>query len=83
MHITPTQGTLQAFGNSSNASVPAAQVRQPAVAEPAARPAPNVTQRADAAPRAEAPARPDASSQPTADAAAKPDRPGSRLNLVV
>lgn len=83
MNITPSQGTLQAFGNSLNASAPAAQVRQPTAAEPAARPAPNLTQRADAAPRAEAPARPDASSQPTAQASAQQDRPGSRLNLVV
>ena len=85
MQITPSQGTLQAFGSSPNTAVPAAQVRQAAAAETIERPAPNSTQRVDAAPRAEAPAAPDADSrQATPKQSAEPsDRPGSRLNLVV
>lgn len=83
MNITPSQSTLQAFGSSVAASPPAAQVRQPAAAEPIERPAPNATQRSDAAPRTEAPARPDAESRPPPQAAAQSDRPGSKLDLLV
>jgi hypothetical protein len=79
MNITPSQSTLQAFGSSVAPSAPASQVRQPVAAEPIERPAPNVTQRADAAPRAEAPVRPDTDSRPPVQS----DRPGTRLNLLV
>ncbi|MGI9508044.1 MAG: hypothetical protein ACR2QJ_01690 [Geminicoccaceae bacterium] len=83
MNITPSQNTLQAFGASVSPSAPAAHVRQAAAAEPIERPAANVTQRVDAAPRAESPARPDADSRPPAQTASQADRPGSRLNLLV
>ena len=83
MNITPSQSTLQAFGSSVASSPPAAQVRQPVAAEPIERPAPNATQRVDAAPRTEAPARPDTDSPPPPQVAAQSDRPGSRLDLVV
>ncbi len=84
MNITPSQSTLQAFGSSLNSATPAAsQVRQPVAPETTERPTPNVAQRADAAPRAEAPARPDADSRSPVQEGAQRDRPGSRLNLVV
>lgn len=83
MNITPSHSTLQAFGNSANSLTPASQARQPAANQPVEQPAPNVTQRVDAAPRAEAPARPDADSRPPTQASAQPDRPGSKLDLVV
>lgn len=84
MNITPSQSTLQAFGSSHAPAASATQVRQPVAAEVTERPAPNVTQRVDAAPRAEAPARPEADSGlPPQSSAAQQDRPGSRLDLLV
>ncbi len=83
MNITPSQSTLQAFGNSLSSSVPAAQARQAVATEQVERPAPNATQRTDAAPRAEAPARPDADARPPAQAAAPADRPGAKIDIVV
>jgi len=82
MQIAPSQNIPQAFGSTLNSSAPAAQTRQPTGAEPAAPQAPNVNQLADAAPRAEAPARPGNDSQPPAQTATQQDRPGSRLNLL-
>ncbi len=83
MNITPSQSTLQAFGNSLSASAPAAQARQTVATNQVEKPAPNVTQRVDAAPRAEAPARPEADAKPPAQASAAPDRPGARLDITV
>ncbi|MEM7044364.1 MAG: hypothetical protein AAF543_16265 [Pseudomonadota bacterium] len=83
MNITPTQSTLQAFGSASNAATPASQVRQPVATEATERPAPNTTQRVDAAPRTEAPARPDDDGRPPVQASAQQDRPGSRVDLLV
>ncbi len=83
MNITPSQSTLQAFGSSLNSGTPAAQARQPVANETTERPAPNVTQRVDAAPRPDAPARPDADSRPQTPEGPARDRPGARLNLVV
>jgi len=83
MHITPSQGTLQAFGSSPNTSPPAAHVRQSVTSDQVEQAKPNTTQRVDAAPRTEAPARSDADSRSTVENSARPDRPGSRLNIVV
>lgn len=83
MNISPSQSTLQAFGSSFASSAPLTQVRQPVAAESIERPAPNVTQRADAAPRTEAPVRPDDDSRPPVQASAQQDRPGSRLDILV
>jgi hypothetical protein len=83
MNITPSQSTLQAFGNSLSSSPPAAQARQAVSTNQVEKPAPNVTQRVDAAPRTEAPARPDADARPAAQASAQPDRPGARVDIVV
>ena len=83
MNITPSQSTLQAFGNSLSSTAPAAQTRQTAAANQVERPTPNVTQRTDAAPRPEAPARPDADARPPAQAAAPADRPGAKVDIVV
>lgn len=83
MNITPSQSTLQAFGSSYTPGASATQVRQPPAAEATERPTPNATQRVDAAPRAEAPARPDTDSKSSSQPTAQPDRPGSRLDLVV
>lgn len=83
MNITPSQSTLQAFGNSLSSAAPAAQARQTVANNQVERPAPNATQRVDAAPRAEAPARPDADAKPPTQASAPSDRPGSRVNIVV
>ena len=58
MNINPTLSTLQAFGTTLKPTVPASQARLPAAADQAQRPTPNGTQRADATPRAEAPAQP-------------------------
>jgi hypothetical protein len=83
MNITPSQSTLQAFGNSLSSTAPAAQVRQAVATNQVEKPAPNVTQRADAAPRAEAPARPEADAKAPAQASAQPDRPGAKVDIVV
>ncbi|MEM8949775.1 MAG: hypothetical protein AAGA21_12325 [Pseudomonadota bacterium] len=83
MNITPSQNTLQAFGSSLNSAASATQVRQPVAAEQIERPAPNTTQRVDAAPRAEAPARPDVNGGTPVQETAQNERPGSRLNLLV
>ncbi len=83
MNITPTQSTLQAFGSSVASSAPANQIRQPVASEPAERPAANVTVRADAAPREEAPARADNDVRPATEETARYERPGSRLNVLV
>ncbi len=58
MNINPTLSTLQAFGTTLKPTVPASQARLPAAVDQAQRPTPNGTQRADAAPRTEAPAKP-------------------------
>lgn len=83
MYIPPSQSTLQAFGSSLNAATPTAQNRQPVAAQQVERPAPNVTQRIDAAPRTEAPAPAEPDSRPPVQANAHQDRPGSRVNLLV
>ena len=83
MHITPSQGTLQAFGSSPNATPPAAHVRQSVSSDQVEQAKPNATQRVDAAPRGEAPASPDANSRSSVESSARPERPGSKLNIVV
>jgi hypothetical protein len=83
MNITPSQSTLQAFGNSLSSGPPATQARQAVASSQVEKPAPNVTQRVDAAPRTEAPARPDTDTRQPAQASAPADRPGARVNIVV
>lgn len=83
MNITPSQSTLQAFGSSLSSTPPATQARQAAATSQVEKPAPNVNQRVDAAPRTEAPARPEADARPPAQASAQPDRPGARVDIVV
>lgn len=83
MNITPSSGTLQAFGTSLNSTPPSANVRQPVANVQVEQPAPNATQRADAAPRAEAPARPDADSAPPEPRSAREGQRGSLIDTTV
>ena len=66
MNIGPSQSTLHALGNPLSQTAPTAQTKVPVDVQTAAAPAANSTQRADAAPRVEAPVRPEAitSSEP-------------------
>ena len=78
MNIGPGQSTLQAFGNTLSQTAPTAQSKVPTATQTAAAPAANSTQRADAAPRPEAPAR---SAPPvTADSRESPTPPASGHN---
>ncbi|MGI9506014.1 MAG: hypothetical protein ACR2RE_23490 [Geminicoccaceae bacterium] len=83
MQITPSHSTLQAFGSSQSAGQPSANVRQPAANAQVEQPKPQATQTAEAAPRAEAPARPDADSRSTVQASAPQDRPGRSVDILV
>jgi|GEM_PF-5652394 len=83
MHITPSHSTLQAFGSSSNSTPPTAHVRQSAANAQVEQSTPKATQTADAAPRVEAPARPDVESRSTVQSSAQQDRPGRSVDLLV
>ncbi|MGI9451923.1 MAG: hypothetical protein ACR2QH_14975 [Geminicoccaceae bacterium] len=58
MNIGPSQNTLHAIGNTLLETTPTAQSKVPTTAQTVAAPATNSTQRADAAPRPEAPVQP-------------------------
>jgi hypothetical protein len=59
MNIGPSQSTLQAFGNNLSQTPPTAQSKAPTNTQTVSAPAANSVQRADAAPRPEAPIRPE------------------------
>ncbi len=72
MNIVPSQSTLQAFGNTLSQTAPTAQSKVPTTTQTAAPPAANSTQRADAAPRPEAPVRPNQTSSSDAKDESRP-----------
>ena len=81
MYVNASQTIPQVFGSPATPSNPSAQLRQPQATEYAERPAPNVTQRVDAAPRVEAPARPEVDAR--SSTSLENGRPGSRLDILV
>lgn len=83
MNLSPTQSTLQAFGNSVSQTAPVAQTKLPVNAQPADQPAPNATQRADAAPRIEAPARPEPDERSSSSPSAQDGRRASKVDILV
>jgi hypothetical protein len=81
MNIGPSQSTIQAFGNNLTQTAPTAQSKVPASTQTASAPAANSTQRADAAPRPEAPVRSEPSTAGDSRDASRspsPDQGGQR-----